>query len=92
VRVNLVLKCSQPWQILPIYIDEGSIGVHVVPIQRRGVIDEQPLRPCNSSKPFDRLLYSCNEFIIVESVFPTEPNEEWVGSLAWLTGSRGGEG
>jgi len=41
VRVNLGLKCSQAWQILPIYIDERGFGVHIVPIQRRGVIPSE---------------------------------------------------
>ena len=85
------MKCSQAWQIFPIYIDERGFGVHIVPIQRRGVIDEQPLRPCNSNKAFNGFLYSGNELIVVDRVFPTEPNEKWVWSLARLASSRGGE-
>jgi len=72
------LKCSQPWQISPIYIDQRSVGVHVVPVQRRGIIDEQSLRLGNDSKAVGGFLYSCNELIVVEGFFPTEPNGEWV--------------
>jgi len=79
-------------QILPVYIYERSLGVHVVPVQRRGIIDQQSLRLGNNSKAVSRFLYSCNELIVGERVFPTEPNEEWVGSLAWLAGGWGWEG
>jgi len=92
VRVNIVLEYPQLWQILPIYINQRSSGIHVVPVQCRGVIKEQSLLPCNSSKPVDKFLCCCNKLIVVERVFPTEPDEEWVPSLAWLASSRGGEG
>jgi len=81
----------QAGQIFPIYIDKRSFGVHIVPVQRRRVIDEQSLRLGNNSKTVNRFLYCCNELIVAERVFPTEPNEEWAGSLAWLTSSRGRE-
>jgi len=86
------LKHSQAWQIFPIYIFERSFGVHVVSIQRRGVIDEQSLRLGNCSKAVGRLLYGRNELIVVEGVFPFEVNKEWIWSLARLASSRGREG
>jgi len=86
------LKCSQLWQILPIYIDQRSFGVHVVPVQRRGIVDEQPLCLCNNNKPVDRFFCRRNKLIVIERVFPGEPDEEWVRSLAWLASSWRGEG
>jgi len=76
MRVNLILNCLQPWQILPIYIDKGSFGVHVVSVDRRGIINERSLRLCNDGKAVHRFFYRCNKLIVIDRVFPRAPNEE----------------
>ena len=71
------------------YIFERSFDVHIVPVQRRGIVDEQSLCLGNNSKTVNRFLYWCNEFIVIERVLPSEVNKKWIGSLAWLASSRG---
>ena len=81
-RINLRFQPSQPWQIFPIDIDERCPGIHVVSVQSRCVIGEQPLLPCDNCEAIRRFFGSCNEYIVVESVLPIEVYNEWVGGLA----------
>ena len=90
--VDLGFKCSQPWQIIPIDIHRRRFGIRVVCVHRRRVIQKQSLRLGNDGKAVDRFRYSCNELVVVASVVPTEVNEHWIRSLAWLASGRGRDG
>ena len=50
VGVNLGFERSQLWQIVPVDINERCIDVHVISVQRRGVIGEQSLCLGNGGK------------------------------------------
>ena len=89
MRVNFSFERLQFGQIISVDFGKRCLGIHVVSVQCRGVIDEQSLRLDNGGKAGHRLRRGCNELIVVERVYPTEGNEEWIGSFAWLTGNRG---
>ena len=84
VGVDPGFEYLQPWQIVPIDIDERRFGVHVVPVQCQRVVREYSLCLGNGREAVRRLFRSCNELAVVERVIPTEVYEKRIGSLARL--------
>ena len=92
VGVDLGFDCLQPWQIVPIDVDERRFGVHIVPVQCQRVVGQYSLCLGNSREAVRRFFRSCNELVVVERVIPTEVDGKRIGSIAWLASGWGWKG